>query len=95
MKTALIIIITFFLFMVCLVLIEPYKWYTARYQDFCIDVELINGKHKHITVNAPTTSHFQINTDRGSYYLQYVIGPMTHWRTVQNGVIDFEIVKCN
>ena len=62
-------------------------------ESVCLEMVLVNNRLDTACYDLPIRrSAFQVNTNKGSYYLAYVSEAWwdNHWRTVRNGVIDFK-----
>lgn len=62
-------------------------------ETVCLEMHLVNGLLDTACYVVPIRrSAFQINENKGSYYLAYVHDDWydCHWRTLRNGVIKFK-----
>lgn len=73
----------------------------AQFAKYIIEVELLSGTKKIITVREPVNTHMQINchSHKGTFNgcaLEGVFTDLTlggHWYKIKDGVVDFRIIS--
>lgn len=66
-------------------------------EDVCVKIIMVDGRSYDTKFFLPKNrSALQVNTSKGSYYLQYVDERWFdyHWVTVKSGVLDFQMLNC-
>lgn len=70
----------------------------APTKRFCLRLYMVDRRETEYHVFVPIhVNVLQVNSDRGSYYLQYLDERWwnRHWVTIKNGVVDFKYITCN